>query len=318
MDNNENQNIGQQEENLVKNLQKLREEQTKVETEEKVIELNINELDEELVQNLQKWQDQQAKDQNEKTKAEEKLKKIRELKKINFMKHEQYMKRKGKKMTIKQKFEIYHSFRPTAQQIDKHNSATKEARKTRIPQEKENLEKQKKEINMGTTEILTKQSLLTEAMDAVDTMTFEPMASPDRRGEAHTSQHQPGGGWPNEGRAMTDHGGRVGNVTIDNKDFSLPIEMVKSVQKERSEMHRKKMFAIIRKHKKAHLMTKMKKAKAKIQMIYRLRNISKSKKKDKKNRKRVQKRKQEITKSQNQKIAKLGQKPIALTPSRTK
>jgi hypothetical protein len=53
--------------------------------------------------------------------------------------------------------------------------------------------------NMGTTEILTKQSLLKEAMDAVDTMTFEPMASPDRGWEVHTSQHQPGGGWPNEG-----------------------------------------------------------------------------------------------------------------------
>ena len=300
--------IGQQEENLVKNLQKWHIEQTKVKTEKKFIELNINDIDEELVQNLQKWEEQQEKDKNEKIKAEEKIKKIRDLKRINYMKHEKCMKRKGEKMTIKQKFEIYHSFRPSAQQIDKHNGTTRESGKTRVQPKTENLEKQKKGKNMGTTEILTKQILLAEAMDAIDTMTFEPVSSADRSGEAHTSQHQPGGGWQNVnekgGRSMTNHGGKIESIIIDNKEFSLPIGMIESVQKERSTSDRRKMVTIIRKHKKAYLVVQMEKVRAKILALQRLQSISKFKKKDKENRKESQERKHKIVKSQNRKITK--------------
>jgi hypothetical protein len=281
--------IGDKDEELVKNLQKWQEEQAKVKIEQKHIELKIGDKDEELVKNLQKWQEQQAR---------EKIEKIRELKRINYRN-----KIEGKKLTIKQKYEIYHDFEPIAQKTSDDNNGTKKKSgkiwtppKIEKQQESEfkKLGKQVKEENMGTAEILTKEMLIAEAMDAIDNMTMGPVASSVGPGvtdvKNEETQHQPtptGGGWQHQhgivGRGMTNHGGKVDNIEIDLEEFSLPIEIFQLGQKDRNLSYRIKMGKIIRKHRKTYLIAQMRKIQAKMQTIKRLQNISRYRKKERRN-----------------------------------
>jgi hypothetical protein len=232
----------------------------KVKTEKKQIELEIGEIDEELVINLQQWQEDRAR---------EKTEKIREQKRKNYKNQTE-----GRKLTIKQKYEIYHDYKPIVPEIMNTSNSIKKESGTE---------------GIGTAEKITKDSLILEAMGALDNMILEPETSsagtdvevikneiPWHRPAAITGME----GRPDIseviGRSMTNHNQEIDEIQIAQEEFSLPMHIFKNcVKKTCHKSITEKVTKIVRKHKKLYLLAQMRKIRTKMQRLKRLQNIAK-------------------------------------------